>query len=324
MVLARPLGRAAWLPGAAGALLPDADAFIRSASDPLLYAEFHRHFTHSLAFIPLGAAIAAVPWLLAPANRVRWRWYYGAAVTGYGTHGLLDASTTYGTTLLWPFSATRVAWNWISIIDPLFTAVLVAGVGLAARRRSALPAAAALVLCAAYLAAGAVQHGRALEVQARVAASRGHAPVRAEAFPGFLTNIVWRSMYESEGTFHMDRIRIPWTGAATWAPGVSVAALREHGLPPVVREDSRLQRDFRRFHWFTGGWVARAPDDPRLIGDARYSSRDDRFVPVWGIRFHPASSPPVEWVNRSRQRRVDVRALWSELRGHAPGYRPVP
>ena len=75
VALARPLGRAAWLPGAAGALLPDADAFIRSASDPLLYAEFHRHFTHSLVFIPLGAAIAAVPWLLAPATRATWKWY---------------------------------------------------------------------------------------------------------------------------------------------------------------------------------------------------------------------------------------------------------
>ena len=38
IVLARPLGRSAWLPGAAGALLPDADTLIRSGADPLLYA----------------------------------------------------------------------------------------------------------------------------------------------------------------------------------------------------------------------------------------------------------------------------------------------
>ncbi len=34
VALAKPLGRAAWLPGVAGALLPDVDAFIRSGADP--------------------------------------------------------------------------------------------------------------------------------------------------------------------------------------------------------------------------------------------------------------------------------------------------
>ena len=43
------------------------------------------------------------------------------ALLGYGTNGLLDACTTYGTLLLWPFSNARIAWNNVSVIDPLFT-----------------------------------------------------------------------------------------------------------------------------------------------------------------------------------------------------------
>ena len=40
---------------------------------------------------------------------------------GYSTHGLLDACTSYGTQLFWPFSNERISWNNISIVDPLFT-----------------------------------------------------------------------------------------------------------------------------------------------------------------------------------------------------------
>jgi membrane-bound metal-dependent hydrolase YbcI (DUF457 family) len=62
--------------------------------------------------------------------------YLGAATAGYATHGLLDASTTYGTLFFWPFTDMRVAWNAISIVDPLFTLVLLLGVALAVWRKA--------------------------------------------------------------------------------------------------------------------------------------------------------------------------------------------
>lgn len=325
VALARPLGRAAFLPGAAGALLPDVDALIRSSADPLLYAEFHRHFTHALAFIPIGGALAALPWLLARRTRPHWKAYLGAATAGYATHGLLDASTTYGTLLFWPFADTRVAWNAISIVDPVFTLVLVLGVALALWRRTMTPAIAALLVCAASLTIGVVQRDRAFDAQRRIAAARGHDRARGAVFPGFGNNLVWRSLYRSGDTQYMDRIRVPWFGNASWSPGPQVSLLRAEELPLEVRTDVRLRRDFARFERFANGWVARAPAEPDIIGDARYSSAVEQFVPVWGIRLTPgAADEPVEWVDRSRQRRVDPRALWTELRGADPHYRPVP
>lgn len=50
-------------------LMADADYFIHSSNDPLLNIEFHRHFTHSLFFIPFGALIATI--LLWPFLRKR-------------------------------------------------------------------------------------------------------------------------------------------------------------------------------------------------------------------------------------------------------------
>ena len=52
--------RAATAVGLLAGLLPDADTLIRSPNDPLLFLDFHRHFTHSLVFIPVVALIAAL------------------------------------------------------------------------------------------------------------------------------------------------------------------------------------------------------------------------------------------------------------------------
>jgi|SRR5688572_18449445 len=323
VALGRPLGNAAMLPGTIGALLPDVDALIRSSTDPLLYAAFHRHFTHSLAFIPVGGLVASVPWLVRRTTRGQWRTYVAAATVGYATHGVLDASTTYGTLLLWPFSTMRVSWDAIAIVDPLFTLVLAAGLSMAVWRHTALPAAAALVLCSLYLVTGVTVRDRALVVQRQIAVARGHTIERGAVFPGFLTNVLWRSLYLAGGTLHMDRIRVPWLGAPTWKPGPAVPVLRFADLEADVHAQSRLVRDFWRFNWFTDGWMARPPGESGIIADARYSESADRFEPVWGIRLDVPGPVPVAWVDRSRQRRINPSALWAEICGADPGYRAL-
>jgi inner membrane protein len=323
VILSRSVAQRAWLPGAAGALLPDADALIRSSADPLLYAEFHRHFTHALVLIPAGGALAALPWIVARRARRHWKSYLGAATAGYATHGLLDASTTYGTLLLWPFTDARIAWNLISIVDPLFTSIVIAGVVAAAWRRTARPAAVALAIAVSYLAVGALQQSRALEAQAGVAAMRGHVRDRGAVFPAFATNLVWRSLYQRGATLYMDRIRVPWFAPVQWSEGYEMPLATGVDLPASPGDEARIRRDFVRFRWFASGWVARVPEEPDLIGDARYSSATDRFEPVWGIRLQPGRPVPIEWVDRSRQRRIDPGELWDELRGTDPRYRTV-
>lgn len=109
--------------GAIGGMVPDLDVLIRSSTDPLLFLEYHRQFSHSLFFIPIGGAITG---LLLYTLFGRFLGLSRNATLlfttlGYATHALLDACTTYGTLLLWPLANTRFAWNTVSIIDPLFT-----------------------------------------------------------------------------------------------------------------------------------------------------------------------------------------------------------
>lgn len=123
-VFGRKLGRTAALAGGLAAFAPDADIFIRSASDPLLAIEYHRGFTHALIFAPVGAAIVASVWMLRQRWRPQARTIWLCCLIAYVSHCLLDAATSYGTQLLWPFTNARAGWDLISIIDPIFTLAL--------------------------------------------------------------------------------------------------------------------------------------------------------------------------------------------------------
>ena len=142
--------------GGISGLAPDLDIFISSATDPLLYLEFHRQFSHSLIFIPVGATICALLLHGFLKKRLTWRETWLACLLGYASHGLLDACTSFGTQLFWPFSDMRVAWNFVSVVDPLFSVPLAALVGVAFLRRSRLYAFLGLGWVAVYLLIGLV------------------------------------------------------------------------------------------------------------------------------------------------------------------------
>ena len=67
-------------------LAPDLDALIRSPTDPLVFLEYHRHFTHALAFIPLGALACAGAVYAVAGRRLGtpfWQiWMFAAACVG--------------------------------------------------------------------------------------------------------------------------------------------------------------------------------------------------------------------------------------------------
>ncbi|HYO75724.1 MAG TPA: metal-dependent hydrolase, partial [Thermoanaerobaculia bacterium] len=170
------LGRRSLAIGAAAALLPDVDVLIRSAADPLLAIEHHRGFTHSLLFVPVGGLIAALPFF-ARLDRMQQRWAALAGIIAYASHALLDAATTYGTQLFWPFSNHRVGLDVISILDPMFTLLTMVGVlaALNARRRLVTIA---IAIAIVWLAAGFVQRERATAAQSRLASTRGERVTR--------------------------------------------------------------------------------------------------------------------------------------------------
>ena len=118
-VLGKKIGNKAVLYGALAGTIPDLDVFVSSITDTVTALEVHRGFTHSIFFSMLFAPIFG--WLVSRyesyKNVKSWSWLFFWC---FLTHPLLDAFTTWGTQLFWPFN-TRVAFKSIFVIDPLYT-----------------------------------------------------------------------------------------------------------------------------------------------------------------------------------------------------------
>lgn len=277
--------------GFVAGLLPDMDIFIRSDADPLLQLEYHRQFSHSLLAAPAGGLLlAAALWLL-PALR---RGPLGfprlalCATLGWLSAGLLDACTSYGTHLLWPFSTQPTAWNLIAIVDPLFTLLLLTGALIAWRRRRVAAARLTLALALGYLALGALQRERAETRIDVLADARGHVIETGVVKPTLGNLILWRSVYRAEGRYHVDAVRVG-LGARVFAGG-SLPVLQPERDFPSLAPDSRLHRDLRRFANFSAGFLVRHPSRPGVVGDLRYAMLPDSVEPLWGIRVDPAQA----------------------------------
>ena len=118
-VLGKKIGNKAMLYGAIAGTIPDLDIFSSYFTDTVSALEIHRGFTHSIIFSVLFAPIFA--WLVTRYESYKdlkgWSWLFFWA---FITHPILDAHTTWGTQLFWPFE-TRLAFKTIFVIDPLYT-----------------------------------------------------------------------------------------------------------------------------------------------------------------------------------------------------------
>jgi inner membrane protein len=128
MILGKKIGNKALLFGAIGGTIPDLDVFIGRFlySNEIQAMAFHRGFMHSILFAILGAFLFG--WIIFKAynsgkrkettTQKDWIWLFFWAIF---THPILDCFTPYGTQLFAPFSDYRVAFNTISVADPLYT-----------------------------------------------------------------------------------------------------------------------------------------------------------------------------------------------------------
>ena len=301
--------------GMLGGMAADLDVLISSSTDPLLFLTYHRQFTHSLFFIPLGGLTIALllHWVLG--RRWQLRFWQTALLCslGYATHALLDTATSYGTMLFWPFAETRYSWSIVSIVDPLLSLPLALSVVMAALRNDPRFARAGLAWALVYLAAGWWQHQGAREIAADLAASRGHAPLRFEIKPSFGNIIVWKSVYETQDKFFIDAMRV---GIAPEVyEGTSVAKLDVGQDFPWLGQDSQQARDVTRFIHFSDGFTALDPANPKRIVDVRYSFVPNEVSALFSIELAPEAGPTehVRYQTHREQAREQFGRLWRLL-----------
>ena len=138
-VLGKKVGNKAMLYGAIAGTIPDLDVVSRYFVDTVTAIEWHRGVSHSVFFALLTAPIFG--WLISRIerkSRAGWIDWSRLMFWGLFTHPILDAFTTWGTQLLWPFK-TRLAFQNIFVIDPLYTLPFLVFVILAMRQKRTSP-----------------------------------------------------------------------------------------------------------------------------------------------------------------------------------------
>lgn len=303
--------------GLLSGLAPDLDVFIRSSSDPLLFLEYHRHFTHSLAFIPFGGLLCGTVMYLLLGKR----WGVSFFLTclyctlGYATHAVLDACTSYGTQLFWPFSNIRIAWNSMSIIDPIYTVPIIVGVLMAAIKKQ--PSIARIVFAWAliYPCIGVFQHNRAIEAGLTLAHARGHEPIRINAKPSLGNIFLWKVIYETHKYYYVDAVRV--LSDTKKYPGEKIEKLDIARDFYWLDRESQQAKDIERFRWFSNGYIAQDPNNPNRIVDVRYSFVPNEVEALWGILLSPQADVD-EHVVYSGENVLTTRhqdAFFGQLRG---------
>lgn len=287
MVSSREHRRYATITGLVAGVLPDMDAAIRSASDPLLTLEFHRQFSHSLLFIPVGALIASLilwPFMRQKLSTSR---LYLFSLLGFSSAGLLDACTSFGTQLFWPFSDERIAWNLLAIIDPLFTLLILSMVVAFWRSGKKIYPVSGFVFALAYLLLAFSQQQAALQIQHELAQSRKHHPERSVIKPTLGNIVLWRSVYLHQGRYYVDAIRPAIFASTRIYTGKSIAAYRLDTRINELAIATKQNNDILRFQRLSDGFLVKHPEDENVLGDIRYAMLPNSAEPLWGIRLNP-------------------------------------
>jgi len=205
---------------------------------------------------------------------------YIASFLGYATHGLLDACTSYGTLLFWPFSNERVTWNNISIVDPIFTIPILILIAITILTRKKIFSFFAIGWIILYLSFGFFQYERALSAATQLANSRGHNAERMTLKPSFGNLILWKSIYQYDEAFYVDAIRT--AQKTTWCLGESIKIFNYQNHLPNLDKDSQQRKDIERFRWFSQDYLGFIKEE-NLVTDIRYSMIPNQIEPMWGL-----------------------------------------
>ena len=183
---------------------PDIDA-VTWFSNTTVYLEYHRGFTHTLAFMPV---MALLPMLLVRAKFSLRTWL--ASMAAVLSHLLLDWTNAYGIPLLMPLSQRRWRLDIVNIVDIWAWAILLGAVTatllvtLVSKEMGSRDAGgprrtwawAALVLLISYELLRFFLHARAVGVmEARL--YDGDPPARVTALPGAIDPWRWRGVIET-------------------------------------------------------------------------------------------------------------------------------
>ena len=245
-------GRKAIVAGAVLATLPDLDVVI-DYGDPLSQMINHRGFSHSL-FV-LTALSLILGWLAKRLNLHHDGKEYGRLTLTIWlilfTHPLLDAFTSYGTQLWWPFRPIPASWSSVFIIDPFYTLPLLCGVLVALvaglRRTVRRSLGILLLIGAGYLLASlGAKHWAERRVE-QMLVEQGREPVAMFSAAQPFNIVLWRVVAKLPDGNYVEAV----TGMLDERdPEYIVFPSNSHLIESLNPRDK-----LEGLRWFTGDWL---------------------------------------------------------------------
>jgi len=323
-ILGKKIGNRALLFGAIGGTIPDLDVFIGKLlfNNEIDSMAFHRGFMHSFLFAILGSIAfgALVFWLYNRGKRYgmttqkEWMWLFFASIF---THPILDSFTAYGTQLFAPFSNYRVAFNNISVADPLYTfpfLVLLIVVMFLKRHSSKrhLFLQLGLGVSSLYMMLTIVNKYHVNGVYKRALAEEQIDYLRFQTQPTILNNFLWYGIAETA-----DYYFVGFYSILDASPTVS----KWHKLSKNHDLIGYMPKDLETLSWFSGGYYSLSEtSDPNtfLYKDLRYPMMDENDPNSTIFKFTitkkedrweaaPFSAPDVN--------RGSLDSFWTRLKG---------
>lgn len=214
-VLGKKIGNKALLFGAIGGTIPDLDVFIGRLfySNEIQIMAFHRGSMHSFLFAILGCFVFG--WItfklynsgkrVGTTTQNDWVKLFFWSIF---THPILDSFTPYGTQLFSPFSDYRVAFNTISVADPVYTVpfllcMIILMFFNRKRTRRTWWLKAGIVISSLYLGLTVINKIYIDSVFKKSFEKEGIAFNRFSAQPTILNNILWYGVAESDDQYFL-------------------------------------------------------------------------------------------------------------------------
>lgn len=243
---------------------------------------------------------------------------FGAIVT----HPILDCFTAYGTQLLQPLAKTRVAWNTISVADPLYTLPFLLLLLWARSRvqgsdwRAKLNKA-GLVISSVYLALTIVNYFNVDSVMEDSLQTAGIASEEHVISPSILNNVLWSGTARERGKdiYYFSQYSL-FDEQRNFQPFVKIDG--RHDLLAPYAED----RDVRIIRWFTQEFYGVIPGQEQgslQVNDLRYGLLNtdapearSSYIFSWEVdtTAHPVQ---VRRENAGPREDVDMGGMFSSL-----------
>lgn len=243
---------------------------------------------------------------------------------GLLTHPILDCFTTYGTQLFLPFSSYRVAFNTISVADPLYTVpflLLIVAVSFL-RRHNELRrrlAWAGIVISTSYMLLCVFHKYQVHHTLIKSLEAQEIEYNRVMTSPTILNNILWYTLAETENGYYSGLYSL-------WDEEKEIKlnfTPRNHAL--LKLDEKNPDDTINKLKWFSNNYycVTEPPGGGLQFNDMRFgkfdeSSESNSYIFNFPINKNTAGSYELTQVNGGpppRDREKALKNLWRRLMG---------